>query len=310
MGERKVLIHYISPDFDPSLIPKFKKEKHRLEEVRNMLPFSMRCNSCGEYMYLGKKFNMKRERLDENYLGKHKQRFYMKCCVCSNEITFKTDPKNSGYELETGATRNYELWKDTDAAIEQEEQERKEEDDNDAMKALENRTLDSKLEMDVLDALDEIKSINQRHERVDTDLLLDRLAGKRPLLVNGITEDDETLVKSIQFHKKGSTSTISNNNDDDNDDEPIKESTPNINSLITNQLQKSKKESNGLGISVVARKRIKVESNGSTTTSTTTTTTNNTKNDNKSSDQDKGTVVTSTGGGLGSLIGNYGSDSD
>lgn len=306
MGERKVLIHYISPDFDPSLIPKFKKEKNRLEEVRNMLPFSMRCDSCGEYMYLGKKFNMKRERLEENYLGKYKQRFYMKCCVCSNEISFKTDPKNSGYELESGATRNFEIWKDTDAALEQEEKERHDEDENDAMKALENRTLDSKLEMDVLDALDEIKSINQRHERVDTDQLIDRLVTKRPLLSNGITEEDETLVKSIQFNKKVIT--------DDIDDSIIKEQTPNINSLINNQLQKVKKDSNALGISVVARKRIKIESDGSndkvnSQSNKTNNDTNQDKAESSSSSSSSTTAATATGG-LGSLIGNYGSDSD
>ena len=38
----------------------------------------------------------------------------------------------------------------------------------DSMKALENRTIDNKVEMDVLDALDEIRAINQRHERINT----------------------------------------------------------------------------------------------------------------------------------------------
>ncbi|WP_228058543.1 Saf4/Yju2 family protein [Nostoc sp. LEGE 12447] len=37
------------------------------------------------------------------------------------------------------------------------------------MKALENRTLDSQVEMDILDALDEIKSLNARNAKVDLD---------------------------------------------------------------------------------------------------------------------------------------------
>ncbi|CAG8719643.1 10402_t:CDS:2 [Cetraspora pellucida] len=40
------------------------------------------------------------------------------------------------------------------------------------MKALENRTLDSKREMDILDALDEIRTRNARNERVDADALV------------------------------------------------------------------------------------------------------------------------------------------
>ncbi|KAJ8527459.1 hypothetical protein ON010_g14804 [Phytophthora cinnamomi] len=49
------------------------------------------------------------------------------------------------------------------------------------MKALENRTLDSKREMDILDALDEIKAINQRHAKVDTDKLLQQHADEGQL---------------------------------------------------------------------------------------------------------------------------------
>lgn len=40
------------------------------------------------------------------------------------------------------------------------------------MKQLENRTLDSKREMDIMAALDEMQSLKARHERVDTDSAL------------------------------------------------------------------------------------------------------------------------------------------
>ena len=40
------------------------------------------------------------------------------------------------------------------------------------MKALENRTLDSKREMDLLSALDEMRSLRSRHERVGADAAL------------------------------------------------------------------------------------------------------------------------------------------
>ena len=72
MGERKVLNRYIPPDFDPSILPRGHRDKNRLAEVRMMLPFSMKCLRCGEYMYRGKKFNSKKEMLfDDTYLGKY-----------------------------------------------------------------------------------------------------------------------------------------------------------------------------------------------------------------------------------------------
>ncbi|KAE8882983.1 hypothetical protein PF005_g4282 [Phytophthora fragariae] len=173
MGERKVLNKYFPPDFDPSLIPRRKKPKNEQIEVRMMLPFSIQCATCGEYMYRGKKFNSRKEEvLEETYHGIRIFRFYIKCITCSSEITFKTDPKRGDYVAEHGCQRNFEPWRETEDEQEAAVAQRADEEKGDAMKALENRTLDSKREMDILDALDEIKAINQRHAKVDTDKLL------------------------------------------------------------------------------------------------------------------------------------------
>ena len=173
MGERKVLNKYFPPDFDPSFAPRRKKPKNEQVEVRMMLPMSIQCATCGEFMYRGKKFNSKKEEvLGERYHGIVIWRFYIKCSVCNAEISFKTDPENTDYVAESGATRNFEPWKENGAATAAATEERASEETGDKMKTLENRTLDSKLEMEAQDQLDELRSLNQRHERVDTAQLL------------------------------------------------------------------------------------------------------------------------------------------
>ena len=173
MGERKVLNKYYSPDFDPSFVPRRKKPKNEQIEVRMMLPMSIQCATCGEFMYRGKKFNSKKEEvLGERYHGIVIWRFYIKCSVCNAEISFKTDPANTDYVAESGCTRNFEPWRENSATEKAAEDKRDAEEEGDKMKTLENRTLDSRLEMEAQDQLDELRSLNTRHERVDTAQML------------------------------------------------------------------------------------------------------------------------------------------
>lgn len=113
MGERKVLNKYFPPDFDPKLVPKTKWDPFKQIETRMMIPFNIQCETCGEFMYRGKKFNMRKEDVHgDDYKGIRKFRFYMKCTMCSREITFITDPENMDYAMEVGAKRLFEVWKE------------------------------------------------------------------------------------------------------------------------------------------------------------------------------------------------------
>lgn len=99
MISSEVLNKYFPPDFDPSLIPRRKQPKNSQQVVRLMAPFSMyylppflfvfniilthlacrRCNTCGEYIYKGKKFNARKETVEgEDYYGIKIFRFYIK----------------------------------------------------------------------------------------------------------------------------------------------------------------------------------------------------------------------------------------
>jgi hypothetical protein len=169
-----------------------------------MAPFSMRCNTCGEYIYKGKKFNARKETVEgEDYYGIKIFRFYIKCTLCSAEITFKTDPKNTDYSAEHGASRNFEPWREEKAVEEEDRLAKLEEEENNPMKALENRTVDSKREMDVLDALHDIRARNARNERMgQSEDIIGRLGREEVLSPEEEQrrredEEDERMVREV-----------------------------------------------------------------------------------------------------------------
>lgn len=123
--------------------------------------------------------------------------------LCSAEITFKTDPKNTDYAAEHGAMRNFEPWREEEAVETQDRLEKLEAEENNPMKALENRTTDSKREMDVLDALQDIRARNARNERVghSVDLLanigVEELENEEDRERKRLEEEDEKLVRDV-----------------------------------------------------------------------------------------------------------------
>lgn len=130
-----MLNKYYPPDFDPAKLPRGKRPDHNSMKVRMMLPMSVQCKTCGTFMYKGTKFNMKKEDVDgETYLGIQIFRFYWRCSACAAEITMMTDPKNADYNMELGATRNYEPWREKDKAVALSKAQREEEERGNAMK--------------------------------------------------------------------------------------------------------------------------------------------------------------------------------
>jgi hypothetical protein len=133
----------------------------------------MRCTSCGEFIYKGRKFNARKETAEERYLDLPIYRFYIKCTRCSGEIVFKTDPRTMDYICERGAKRNFEPWREPKDEISDEqhldrleamEAEAAGETEADTMQDLEERTREAKNEMAIADALDDIRTRNARRE--------------------------------------------------------------------------------------------------------------------------------------------------
>lgn len=240
MSERKVLNKYYPPDFDPSKIPKLREPKNKTFSIRIMAPFNMRCNVCGEYIYKGKKFNSRKENVDdEDYLGLRIFRFYIRCPKCVAEIAFKTDLRNTDYTLEAGATRLFEAEKLAQEMAERERKEKEEEELN-PMKVLENRTKASHKEMAQIDELEELREINARHAKVDTESILEKQRLYEEHLLKLQQQEEDELVRSIFGEKKGQAvkRLADSDSDEEGGDQPVmkKKAAPTAGELATDVL--------------------------------------------------------------------------
>ncbi|KAJ3458601.1 hypothetical protein MRS44_012710 [Fusarium solani] len=135
MSERKVLQKYYPPDFNPNDISRRRGPKAsgpRVQTVRLMAPWSMKCTTCGEYIY-----------------------------KVSGAVRSMEPWRNRAAEEETDEERLNRL--------EREEAEAAGEEEKDAMADLEAKNADAQREMAAADALDEIRQRNARINRSEKE---------------------------------------------------------------------------------------------------------------------------------------------
>lgn len=203
MSERKVLNKYYPPDYDASKIPRVKREKNRQFTIRLMVPFNIRCITCGEYIYRGKKFNARKEDvIGHTYLGIQIYRFYIKCTKCLAEITFLTDPENQDYAMGNGAIRNFESLRLAEKQAETEAKAKADAEENNPMQVLENRTRDSRREMDILETLEDLKERNTANfNGVDPKTLRNVEEEYKKQLELLEEQEDEAEIKKMFAHR-------------------------------------------------------------------------------------------------------------
>jgi hypothetical protein len=205
MAERKVLNKYYPPDFDARLLPRNKRPKDEQIKVRNMLPFTVQCATCGEYVYRGRKFNSRKELVQgEEYLGIKIWRFYIRCTRCNAEITFKTDPKNGSYVCELGAKQYFEKFHELyDDVLEQDQIDKEDEDAvDDPLSLLEQRQQESKREMEQLEALEELREITQRNGQLTYEELVQKREEQQQSKRKIQEIEDDILVQEAFAKKK------------------------------------------------------------------------------------------------------------
>lgn len=148
-----------------------------------------------------------------------------------------TDPKNSDYTVESGASRNYEPWREEEESKKLTQRVREEEERGNAIKALENRQIDSKREMDVLSALDELRSLNARKQKLSFEQVLNALKNsetepreededskKRPEPEQDVEPDDDEEIKTLFYQQRSKLQRLTEPSG--SDEEPVPEPKP------------------------------------------------------------------------------------
>jgi len=233
MSERKVLNKYYPIDYDPRRLPRQKgmgNIEDKIMVIRTMAPFHMRCKTCGNYIYRGTKFNSRVETVKgERYLGTIPiRRFYIRCPKCVATITFKTDPENQDYAMESGATRNFEANRMWQLMEKREIEAVAEEERTNPMVALENRTAKSNQQMIMQENLEELYELAEKigsgkgemTKQKALDIILDAKAKDAELLKMSL-EDATTKIAEMQKEFRDEAARLGEDAEEDEDDAQV-----------------------------------------------------------------------------------------
>lgn len=125
MGERKGQNFYYPPDFDPkkhgslngyhgvhALRERARKMDRGILIIRFEMPYNIWCEGCNKHIGMGVRYNAEKTKLGMYYTTPVYS-FRMKCHLCPNKITIKTDPGNMDYVITEGARRVEQRWDPT-----------------------------------------------------------------------------------------------------------------------------------------------------------------------------------------------------
>jgi len=181
---------------------------------------------------------------NETYLGIRIYRFYIKCTRCLQEISFKTDPVSTDYIIEAGASRNFMALKLAEEQAEREEAAEREEEATNPMKMLEKRTEASKNEMASLEALEELKELNQRKINLDYSTMLGKYDQLREEEVQREMDEEDEIIEELLGRQGKIIKRIADDDSDDSEDgdQPIKKSFKEAEEKPTNLLMEDEKK--------------------------------------------------------------------
>lgn len=125
MGERKGQNFYYPPDFDPkvhgslngyhgvhALRERARKMDRGILIIRFEMPYNIWCGGCNQHIGMGVRYNAEKTKVGMYYTTPIYQ-FRMKCHLCTNHFSIKTDPANLDYVIVEGATRQERRWDPT-----------------------------------------------------------------------------------------------------------------------------------------------------------------------------------------------------
>jgi len=126
MGERKGQNFYYPPDFDPkkhgslngyhgvhALRERARKLDRGILIIRFEMPYNIWCGGCKKHIGMGVRYNAEKTKLGMYYTTPVYQ-FRMKCHLCTNHFSIKTDPANLDYVIVEGASRQEKRWDPTE----------------------------------------------------------------------------------------------------------------------------------------------------------------------------------------------------
>lgn len=230
MADRKNINKYYPTDYDPSKVKREKRDKSKPQQakVRIALPMNITCSNCRNFMARGSKFNSRKETVEaEAYLGQKVFRFYFRCKRCFQELTIKTDPKNSDYVAEHNCTAGYVHHKASMEEAAAEEAEKEDLEQFDKMKALEMKSMESLRDAEVSEAIDTVLTMHAQRQLIGTAELMKRALDCTIEEIDSADEFDEEelaelhAMQQYQANKGKVASSAIDVEEEDEDEDPI-----------------------------------------------------------------------------------------